>query len=72
MSLGGRPCAQGVRREIVPAVPLAWNARMANYARQAGAVCKDGRIAAWWQPTPRQWHRLEQKRRHHDARAAES
>ncbi len=72
MSLGGRPCAQGKPREIVPAVPLTWDARMLGYARQAGMLTGDGEVSIAWQPTPRQWHRLEQKRRHHDARAAES
>ncbi len=72
MSLGGRPCAQGVRREIVPAVPLTWNARMANYARQAGRIGEDGEVVAGWLVSDRQWRRLEQKRRHHDAKAAGS
>ena len=72
MSLGGRPCAQGTRREIVPAVPLTWNARMANYARQAGRIGEDGEVVAGWLVSDRQWHRLEQKRRHHDAKAAGS
>lgn len=70
MSLSGRPCAQGKKRKIVPAVPMTWHARRRGYARQAGAVSEDGEIAASWEPTPRQWHRLEQKRRHHDARKA--
>ena len=72
MSLGGRPCAQGIRREIVPAVPLTWNARMTNYARQAGRITEDGEVDAGWLVSPRLWRRLEQKRRHHDAKAAAS
>jgi hypothetical protein len=70
VSLGGRPCAQGKKREIVPAVPMTWDARMKGYARQAGAVGEDGEItASWWhRVTPRQCRRLEKKRRHHDAR----
>ena len=68
MSLSGRPCAQGKRREIVPAVPLTWSARMKGYARQAGAVGEDGEIAAGWQLTPRQRRRGQKKQRHHDAR----
>ena len=68
MSLGGRPCAQGIRREIVPAVPLTWDARRKGYARQAGAVSEDGQVAATWQLTPRQRQRAQKKQRHHDAR----
>lgn len=70
MSLGGRPCAQGIRREIVPAVPLTWDARMKGYARQAGALSEDAEIAVTWCATPRQQRRMEKKQRHHDARAA--
>ena len=70
MSLGGRPCEQGIKREIVPAVPLTLDARLKGYARQAGALGKDSETApAWaWKPTPRQRRRAEKKCRHHDAR----
>lgn len=68
MSLGGRPCAQGKKREIVPAVPLTDEARAMNYARQAGLLTTEGEISIAWEPTPRQFRRMEKKRRHHDAR----
>ena len=68
MSLGGRPCAQGKKREIVPAVPITRDARIAGYARQAGAVGEDGGITVTWQPTARQRRRTGKKQRHHDAR----
>jgi len=70
MSLGGRPCAQGKRREIVPAVPLTWDARLTGYARQAGGLTPDGEISIAWLFTPRQLHRAVKKQRHHDARAS--
>ena len=70
MSLGGRPCAQGIRREIVPAVPLTLDARLKSYARQAGRLSEDGLDAPGWEPTPRQRRRAEKKYRHHDARTA--
>lgn len=69
MSLGGRPCAQGKRREIVPAVPLTREARQTGYARQAGMLTRDGGISIAWLPTPRQERRSRKKQRHHDARA---
>lgn len=68
MSLGGRPCEQGKKREIVPAVPLTWGARAVGYARQAGQLADDGHIADAWGPTPAQWHRMKKKQQHHDAR----
>ena len=68
MSLGGRPCAQGKKREIVPAVPLTPQARVKGYARQAGKLTEDGEISIAWQPTSRQWRRAGKKQRHHDAR----
>lgn len=58
MSLGGRPCAQGKKREIVPAVPMGWNTRLANYRRQNG--CE--------QLTPRQLRRLTKKSEAHERR----
>lgn len=64
MSLGGRPCEQGKKREIVPAVPLTRKARLTNYARQAGRLTEAGTIAAAWRPTPAQSRRLTKKRRH--------
>jgi len=70
MSLGGRPCAQGKRREIIPAVPFSPHTRTVTYARQAGRVFEDGSIAATWQPAPAQRRRIQKKRRHHDARAS--
>jgi hypothetical protein len=69
MSLGGRPCEQGKKREIVPAVPLTHEARMKNYARQAGRLTEDGGISIAWLPTLRQYRRLNKKDRHHTARA---
>ena len=45
---------------------------MTNYARQAGRITEDGEVDAGWLVSPRQWRRLEQKRRHHDAKAAAS
>ena len=68
MSLGGRPCEQGKKREIVPAVPLTTTARAKGYARQAGQVTEDGEISIAWEPTPRQWRRMEKKRRRHHVR----
>ena len=38
MSLGGRPCALGKKRELVPAVPMGWGTRLANYRRQNGGL----------------------------------
>lgn len=72
MSLGGRPCEQGKRREIVPAVPLTSEARSEGYARQAGQLAKDGEISIAWEPTPSQRRRLDKKQRHHDARTGDS
>ena len=68
MSLGGRPCAQGRKRELVPAIPLTPHARMTGYARQAGMLTREGGISTAWEPTPRQRRRAGKKQRHHDAR----
>jgi len=72
VSLGGRPCAQGKRREIVPAVPLTDEARTKNYARQAGLLTKDGEVSIAWLPTPAQRRRAGKKLRHHNARAGDA
>ena len=52
MSLGGRPCALGKKREIVPAIPMSRATRRGNYERQNYG----------FPLTPRQVRRLKQKR----------
>jgi hypothetical protein len=61
MSLGGRPCALGTKREIVPAVPMDQWARLDNYAVQNGGGDKV--------LTPRQRRRWLKKKHAQAARA---
>ena len=71
MSLGGRPCAQGIRREIVPAVPLTFDARLKGYAQPGGRLSEDGLDAPGWgaHATPAA-ARAEETHPPHDARTA--
>jgi hypothetical protein len=58
MSLGGRPCALGKKREIVPAVPLGWGKRLMHYGNDVFKL------------TPRQRRRFTQKKRAQNGGAA--
>jgi hypothetical protein len=65
MSLGGRPCAQGKKRELVPAIPMSWAKRLSNYEVQRGSETSQAL-------TPRQLRRFHQKRRAQESRAAQA
>lgn len=54
MSLGGRPCELGKKRELVPAVPTSWHARIGYYCRTNTSPYL----------TSRQWRRAEKKAGH--------
>jgi hypothetical protein len=53
MSLGGRPCALGKKREIVPAIPMSPNRRIIGYFKNTGNM-----------ETPRQLRRRKHKLGH--------
>ena len=61
MSLGGRPCALGKKREIVPAIPMSWETRLDHYQDRNGG--EDGTL------TPSQRRRWLKKKHAQAARA---
>lgn len=54
MSLGGRPCALGKKRVLVPAIPMSWHDRVGHYCQTNNSPYL----------TPRQWRRTEKKANH--------